>query len=412
MTSTTNSLSGAPPAPDQRLVTRPFAVVTASVFAFFVYIGILIPLMPRLIEDELGGTEIDIGINFAVFSAAAILIRPALGRFGERHGLRVTMVFGALLAAFAAAACTLVHGKLMLLPLRGLQGIGEAALFVGGATLINEFAPGHRRAEAASYFSVAVFAGIGIGPVIGEAVIGDDRFAVGLLVGAGFALVAAAIALMAPRGTVRSADDLDDLADQPRFHRAALLPGAVMGLGIAGFFTFNAFMPAHALDVGLDGAKWVFVTYSVVCLVIRIVGAKWPERMGLPRAVTTALVGLGSGLVILGFWPQPIGVFVGAFTIAFGMSFLYPSLLALAVNSVPEAERVRLISTFTMFFEVGSVFGAIVFGGVAELSSKRGGFVAGGLASVAALALLWRVLVPKLRQRPKSASALAAVPAQ
>ena len=49
----------------------------------------MVPLLPRLIEEQLGGNEIDIGLNLAMFSVAAMLIRPRLGRFAERHGLRV-----------------------------------------------------------------------------------------------------------------------------------------------------------------------------------------------------------------------------------------------------------------------------------------------------------------------------------
>ncbi|MEA3184615.1 MAG: hypothetical protein QOJ74_1092, partial [Ilumatobacteraceae bacterium] len=87
------------------MVTKPFVLVTTSALALFVYIGVMTPLLPRLIEEQLGGNEIDIGLNLAVFSIAAVLIRPRLGRFAERHGLRATMIRGALLASVATAAC-------------------------------------------------------------------------------------------------------------------------------------------------------------------------------------------------------------------------------------------------------------------------------------------------------------------
>ena len=86
------------------MVTKPFVLVTTAALAFFVYIGVMMPLLPRLIEEQLGGNEIDIGFNLAIFSIAAVLIRPRLGRFAERHGLRTTMIGGALLAR-AATAC-------------------------------------------------------------------------------------------------------------------------------------------------------------------------------------------------------------------------------------------------------------------------------------------------------------------
>ena len=74
------------------MITKPFVLVTTAALALFVYIGVMIPLLPRLIEEQLGGNEIDIGFNLAMFSIAAVLIGRRLGRFAERHGLRSTMV--------------------------------------------------------------------------------------------------------------------------------------------------------------------------------------------------------------------------------------------------------------------------------------------------------------------------------
>ncbi len=189
-----------------QMFTKPFLFVTTAALAMFVYVGVMIPLLPRLIEEGLGGNEIDIGFNLAAFSIAAVLIRPRLGRYAERHGLRSTMISGALLAAAATIACTLIDSRWGLLPFRCLQGIGEAAVFVGAATSISDLAPPGRGAEAASYFSVAVFGGLGIGPVISETVIGTRRFDAGLWVAAGFALLAAALATLTPKG-VRHHDD-------------------------------------------------------------------------------------------------------------------------------------------------------------------------------------------------------------
>jgi MFS family permease len=182
-------------------------------------------------------------------------------------------------------------------------------------------------------------------------------------------------------------------------HRAALRPGMVLGLGIAGFATFNAFMPKHAEDVGLGGASAVFATYSVICLLIRLVGAKLPERIGLARSVTIALTGVGSGLAMLWAFPSIPGVFAATIVMSIGMAFMYPALMALAVNSVPDDERVAVISTFTMFFEIGSMFGGLVLGLVAELTSKRGGFLGGAISCMIGLWVLWRVLLPSVAAR-------------
>ena len=381
-----------------RMFTKPFVLVTTAALAMFVYIGVMIPLLPRLIEEELGGNEIDIGFNLAAFSIAAVLIRPRLGRYAERHGLRSTMISGALLAAVATVVCTLIDNRWGLLPLRCLQGIGEAAVFVGAATSISDLAPPGRGAEAASYFSVAVFGGLGIGPVISESVIGKHRFDAGLWVAAGFALLAAALATLTPNG-VRHHDD--GSPHGPRFHRSAIPTGMVLAMGVGGFVTFTAFMPDYSVTVGLDGSKWVFATYAAVCLLIRVVAARVPDRIGHGRAVTIALSFMSVGLAMLFLWPHPVGVFVSTIIMAIGISFNYPSLMAMTVNAVPERERVRAISTFTMFFEIGTATGALLFGTLADLTTKRTAFLGGAAVCAIGLIVLWKVAVP--RSRPYAA---------
>ncbi len=377
------------------MITRPFVLVTTAALALFIYIGVMTPLLPRLIEEQLGGNEIDIGLNLAAFSIAAVLIRPRLGRFGERHGLRSTMVLGSLLAAAATSACVLIHTRWGLLPLRALQGIGEAAVFVGAATSISDLAPPGRGAEAASYFSVAVFGGLGIGPVISESVIGRDRFDAGLLTAAAFAALAAVLATLTPAGIRHHHHEA---APGPRFHRAAIPSGLVLALGVGGFVTFTAFMPEYSISVGLSGSKWVFATYATVCLLIRIVAATVPDRIGHARAVTIALSFMLAGLAMLFLFPWPVGVFTSTVIVAIGISFNYPSLMAMVVDTVPERERVRAISTFTMFFEIGTACGALILGTLADVSSKRGAFLGGAGFCAVGLVVLWKVAVPFSRR--------------
>jgi MFS family permease len=383
-------------------------LVTLVTFLFFTYVGLQIPLIPRLIEEQLGGNEFDIGINIAAFSISAVAIRPWLGRWSDRYGLRALMLGGAIAASAAAALITVVGSRWGLLPLRALAGAGEGALFVGAATMINNMSPAHRRAEAMSYFSVAVFAGVGFGPVISEAVIQDSDFDRGFLLAAGFTVLAALCALLLPGGPepehLDEAGEPHDLSHLPRFHRAALRPGAVLALAMAGFATFNAFVPDHATAVGLNGSKWVFLMYGVVCVLVRVVGARLPDRIGLGRAGSIALGCLALGLATMGAIATPVGLLAGAVALSIGMAFLYPALSTMAVNSVPSHERSRVVSTFTMFFEIGSAAGGLTFGLIAEATGKRGGFLGGAVAALIGLWVLWRVLIPWQRSRPISAS--------
>lgn len=383
----------------ERLVTAPFVAVTAATLVFFVYIGVLVVVVPRFVEDRLGAGEFGVGLTLAAFAAAAILSRPLIGWAGDRFGRRRLMMAGAVLAAAAGALSGLAGSLGALLVLRAATGVGEAALFVGAATMIADIAPVHRRAEAASYFSVAVFGGVGIGPVFGEWILADDRYVLTFAVAGAISLAAALLVLAVPRRIDRAAAERASGRPRvrPRFlHPAALWPGVVLGSGIAGFAVFSAFLPEYSRSVGLSGAGGLFFVYSMVTLVLRLVGARVPERLGAGTSVTIALVLLAAGLVLPAVVPTATGLWGAAVVVGVGMAFMYPSLMALVVNRVDERERASALSSFTMFFEVGTVVGGLVLGTAGELLGKQAAFVGGSAMCLVGLVVLWtRVVEPR-----------------
>jgi MFS family permease len=52
----------------------------------------------------------------------------------------------------------------------------------------------------------------------------------------------------------------------------------------------------------------LFLTYALVSLVIRIFGAKLPERLGPRRSVTSALVSMAGGLAVFAAAPNVISL--------------------------------------------------------------------------------------------------------
>ena len=381
-----------------RLVTKEFLAVTAATAAFFVYVGMLVPLLPRFIEHELGAGELGIGLSVAMFALAAILIRPVIARIIEARGRRVVMIGGSLIAAAAGLAIATVDALGPLLAMRAIAGIGEAALFVGAATLVTDLAPPDRRAEAASYFSVAVFVGLGIGPLIGEFVLGEDRYHLAFLVAAGFAALAAVMSLAVTKAA--SKPTLAGPAPERRtglarfVHPAALGPGLVLASGIAAFAVFVAFLPDHARSVGLAGSGGLFAAYSVVCLILRVAGARLPERLGPRRSVTIAFLAIAASLAGLAAFPYVWALWVSAVVIGVGAAFMYPSLIALAVNRADDRQRPAVVASFTMFFEIGTVCGGLVLGAFAELTSKRAAFAGSVLVCAFGLWLLRARVAP------------------
>ena len=151
-----------------RMVTGRFLIVTLATFCYFLSLGSLLPTIPKYVEDVLGGNGFEVGLVVGVFAVSAAIVRPWAGRLGDRYGRRVLLSGGSLLVGVVTLAYTQVDAVAGLVGLRLITGLGEAAVFVGAATATQDMAPSHRRGEAASYFSVALYSGLALGPALGE----------------------------------------------------------------------------------------------------------------------------------------------------------------------------------------------------------------------------------------------------
>ncbi len=101
-------------------------------------------------------------------------------------------------------------------------------------------------------------------------------------------------------------------------------------------------------------------------------------------------------------------MWLGAAVIGVGMAFLYPSLMANVVNRVEDDERASALSSFTMFFEIGSVVGGLVLGGLGDIFTKRAGFLGGSIIALLGLMVMWRLVVestPAIRSEPQTVHA-------
>jgi len=365
------------PAKVERMVTGRFFVVTLATFAYFLALGSLLPTLPRYVEDELGGNGIAVGLVVGGFAVSAAVVRPWAGRVGDRYGRRVLLSGGALLVGLTTLSYTLVDAVLALVALRLLTGIGEAAVFVGAATATQDMAPAHRRGEAASYFSVALYSGLALGPALGEHLADTAGYHRVWLVAGGSALVAAALGLGTPHQPAPDAPKPTSL-----LHPAALGPGLVLMLGLIPFTGFAAFLALYGPGIGLQDTGPVFFAYAGMVLAIRLFGAKVPDRLGWQRASTLALAAVGFGAAVLALWASVAAVWVAAASLGVGMSLLYPALFSAALEDVPDHERSQAVGTFSLFFDLSQGVGAPLLGLAVTMSSYRGAFAASALIAV------------------------------
>jgi MFS family permease len=385
-----------------RLLTRPFVLAVLAELALCMSIGMLIVIIPLYANDELGVGSLGVAIAVGAVSPAILLSQPLAGRIGDRKGRRVLIVGGALIAAVSIAGYALASSLALLIAFRLFTGLGEAALLVGAATMVTDIAPESRRGEALSIYSLGLWAGLALGPLLGELVLGGDRFVAVWLLAAAFCVLAAAIGSLLPE-TAPARPEVDPWTRSRILHPAAIGPGLVLAVTVFGFAGLGTFAALYARELGMDGAGMVFLVFSIVVVATRIVARKAPDRLGPRRASGTALILIAAGLLTIGIWNTPAGLYAGTVVLAFGQALAFPALMTLAVNGAPATERSSVVGTFTAFTELGFAVGALSLGVIASHLGYDGLFIACAIGPLVGALLLARLTSSRVAPTPEVA---------
>ncbi len=381
-------MSDQQPSEPARLLSARFVVVVASGLCYFTALAMLTPVLPLYVEKSLGQGSVAVGIAVGAFAVGAIALRTYAGWLGDSIGRRVLIIGGAFVVSGSVACYGLVHAALYLTLIRVVTGFGEAGFFVGAATMITDLSPPERRGEAVSYWSVAVYGGLSFGPVLGSVLCGATTRGHGGHYGRVWA-VSAVLALVASALGMFTVEVEREVFPKARhlFHRAAIEPGSVLFLGLIALAGFTAFIPLYVTRVHVSSGL-IFAEYGVLILVVRVLGARVPDRMGGRTTAALALILVAVGVGTIAAFPTLAGLIIGTAIFAAGMSLMYPALLLLALDGVTDSDRASVVGTFSSFFDASQGVGAFICGAVVAFAGDRGAFTTGAVCAVAGLVLL------------------------
>jgi MFS transporter, DHA1 family, tetracycline resistance protein len=338
-------------------------------------LGLIIPVVPKLIEDLLHTTNISKVALFGgllTFSYAIMqfLFAPVLGNLSDKYGRRPVLLFSLLgfgldyvLLAFAPSIGWLFVGRI-------IAGITGASMTTASAYIADISTP-ETRAQNFGMIGAAFGLGFIVGPMIGG-LLGEMGPRIPFLVAAGLALLNAAYGyFVLPESLDASnrrafewkrANPVSSLKNLSRFP-------AVAGLIISFFLIYVA---SHAVQ-----SNWSY---------FNIEKFKWsPKMIGISLAVVGVLVSLVQGLLVRVVNPKignekSVYVGLGLYTIGlvlFGLAsqswmmfaFLIPyclggisgpGLQAIISGTVPANEQGELQGSLTSIISITSIVGPLV----------------------------------------------------
>ena len=359
---------------ESRLFTGAFLALALADLAYFTAAGMLILATPLFASGPLRADPLGVGIAVGAFSVTALVLRPWSGRESDRRGRRPLLVAGAGLAAVVILAHALTTSLVILVILRLLLGAAEALFFVAGFAMLADLAPRGREGEALSFNSLALYLGIAIGPVLGEALMSVGGFTLAWIGAAALSLLAAALSLRLPLTGRR-----EDGASVPfmLIHRAVVWPSAGLFSGVAAMSGFLAFVAIYGRDdlrMAVSGP--VLLVFGLVVVGCRIVFAKLPDRLPPYRLASAALGLIAVGMTLTGLVTTVPGLFVGAAVMAVGVAFVTPAFFAAIARRVDPGERGAAFGTVSIFLDLAFGGGPVLLGLIVDAASIPTAFLA------------------------------------
>lgn len=373
-----------------------FAWLGAATGALYLGIGITIPTLPRFAERSFGASGADLGLLAVAYTVGALSCRPLVAWMAQRIRQSASTVFGMTLAAASFAAHIGARSLVLLAIARCVFAVGETLAFLGITNLVTTHAEEGRLTEAASHNSAALFAGIGVGPVIGDRLSRAGSFTTAFLLAGACAGVGIGCVRLARRhvrdpALVAMREKHQDVSPLRRFglHRGGVRPGVVLACVVIAQGTWSLFLTPYADSVGVGEVGALFFVSSIVILFFRIVAAKVPARVGLRQSAAFSVCGVAAGLVALGVVQGRVGLWFSVVLVSLGMAQMFPTLVGITFERVSNADRALALSTFVMFFEVGSALGG-ASGWLVDHRGYPATFTVAGCVGLGGLAFLGR----------------------
>jgi DHA1 family tetracycline resistance protein-like MFS transporter len=170
MSNPTTQAAGADPVNPVQPSRAAFAFVFITVLLDMIALGIVVPVLPMLIKEFLGGNTADaahfVGYFASAWALMQFLFQPVIGSLSDRFGRRPVIILSNLGLGFDYFLMALAPNLWFLFAGRLISGITSASVSTAGA-YIADVAPAEKRTAMFGMLGAAFGLGFTIGPWLG-----------------------------------------------------------------------------------------------------------------------------------------------------------------------------------------------------------------------------------------------------
>lgn len=372
-------------------VPREIRVLVAAAFVVALGFGLIAPILPQF------ATSFNVGVAAAsvivsIFAFARLIFAPVSGKLTDRLGEPAVYVTGVLIVAASTILCGFAQSYVQLLIFRGLGGLGSTMFTVSAMALIARMSPREIRGRIAGLYSGSFLLGNVAGPVLGSFAAGMG-FRIPFFIYGGALIVAASIVYFSlshsRRATQKTPAEVAVVVERiplaeawgAASFKAALVSGFTNGwmafgvrISLIPLFAVAAFASNGTLLAGL--ALAIFAVGNGAALTFSgkltdTLGRRLPIIIGLSIAsLATATIG----------WVDSVPLFIALSVVAgLGTGLMGPAQQAAIADVVGQGRNGgKVLATFQMATDFGSIIGPIIAGLIADRVGFGWAFTASG----------------------------------
>ena len=351
------------------------AFILVTLFIDILGIGIIVPILPVLIREFLGGNNAQAAVYYGViistYATMQFLCAPVLGALSDRYGRRpviLVSLFGLgidyLIQGWAPSIGWLFLGRI-------IAGIMGASITTANAYIADVSTP-QTRAQNFGFVGAAFGLGFIFGPVLGG-LLGAISLRLPFFVAAGLALVNWLYGFfvlpesLAPehRSTV-SWRKMNPLASLRRLGTYPLVAGLAVAFLFATMaqrglenvwilytgFRYGWDLLTNGLTLGLVGVMAVLVQGLLIKPIVARIGERRSITLGL---TVSTLAFLAYGLASQGWMVSVIIVFGALAGVAL------PTIQGLVAGTVLPSEQGKIQAAFTSLTSLTAIFSPLIF---------------------------------------------------
>lgn len=141
-------------------------ILLLSVFIALLGIGIIVPVMPDF-ATRLGASGTALGMMVAAFSLTRVFFQPVVGSLSDRWGRKGFLVVGLFIYGLVGLIMPAAGSVGNLIVIRTFHGFGSAMIVPVAMAYVSEMAPAGEEGRYMGLLNIAIFTGIGGGPMLG-----------------------------------------------------------------------------------------------------------------------------------------------------------------------------------------------------------------------------------------------------